>query len=99
MGVCVLPDKLALQDTTINVSSQDADGDVIMSQYYFPFSLPFLALCMSRVLNRQPNTHNGKLDMATNNACMIVVKFYCLYRSNSVSSFLTLMSKLGRAHN
>ncbi|KAL3827649.1 hypothetical protein ACHAXA_000522 [Cyclostephanos tholiformis] len=46
----------------------------------YPFSLQFLAACMSRVLNRKPGTHAGKLDAATENACMVVVKFYCFYR-------------------
>ena len=46
----------------------------------YPFSLQFLAVCMSRVLNRKPGTHPGKLDASTENACMVVVKFYCFYR-------------------
>ena len=46
----------------------------------YPFSLQFLAVCMSRVLNRKSGSHPGKLDAATESACMVVVKFYCFYR-------------------
>ena len=46
----------------------------------YPFSLQFLAVCMSRVLNRESGSHPGKLDAATESACMVVVKFYCFYR-------------------
>lgn len=99
VAVCVLPDSSAFEDTTVDVSFTEESGEDFMSPHRYPFSLHFLAVCMSRVLNREPNTHNGKLDSATENACMIVVKFYCLYRSLSVSSFIRQTSRFGRASN
>lgn len=99
VAVCALPDTSALEDTIIDVHSPDENGQDVFSQHHFPFSLPFLALCMSRVLARQPNTHNGNLDAATKDACMIVVKFYCFYRKYSVSSLLKEISKLGQQNN
>ena len=99
LAVCVLPDSAAFEDTTIDVTFKDKNEEEVVSPQRFPFSLHFLAVCMLRVLNRDPNTHNGKLDSATESACMIVVKFYCLYRTLSVSSFLRKVSKFGRATN
>ena len=95
IAVCVLPDNKAFEDTT--VVCQDESSTLI--KHRFPFSLAFLAVCMSRVLHRNPDSHNGKLDSATKEACMIVVKFFCLYRTVSVSSMLEQMSKLGQGNN
>jgi len=53
------------------------------AQSCYPFSLQYLAMCMLRVLTRPAGSHNGKLDGETVNACMIVVKFYSLYRGIS----------------
>ena len=55
--------------------------DTLVDNSCYPFSLQNLAVCISRVLQRQPNTHSGKVDSATDNACMICVKYYCLYRN------------------
>lgn len=63
-----------MEDTTISNA---------LSSHVYPFSLQFLAVCMSRVLDRKPNSHNGKLDAAADLACMIVVKFFCLYRDTT----------------
>ncbi len=99
ISVAVLPSTSALEDTIIECESQSEDGGTVVLKHYYPFSLAFLALCMSRVLQRQPNSHNGKLDAASKEACMIVVKFYCLYRNKSVSSLLNQVSKFGYAKN
>lgn len=61
----------------------------------YPFSLHYLAICMSRVLNRVSNSHKGKLDSGTVNACMIVVKFYCLYRNITAAKMKDRFSTMG----
>jgi hypothetical protein len=99
VAVCVLPDSSALEDTIVDDSFCDEYGKEVHVQHCYPFSLHFLALCMSRVLNREPNTHNGKLDAGADEACMIVVKFFCLYRNLSTTSLLRQMSNFGRANN
>jgi hypothetical protein len=59
------------------------DGAIDPSVYHhYPFSLKYLAVCMSRVLDRKSGSHAGKLDLATPRACMIVVKFFSLYRNH-----------------
>uniref|UniRef100_A0A7S4SIA2 tRNA ligase phosphodiesterase domain-containing protein n=1 Tax=Ditylum brightwellii TaxID=49249 RepID=A0A7S4SIA2_9STRA len=74
----VLPDSAALSTTTLMFAAS-ADGSY-KREYVFPFSLQYLAVCLSRVLQRPQKSHRGKLDAATDNACMIVVKFFCLYK-------------------
>jgi len=69
-------------------------GRLITEKY--PFSLHYLAVCISRVLKRPSSSHAGKLDIATPNACMIVVKFYWLYKNVTSESFgEQLNDKLG----
>ena len=54
------------------------------SSHVYPFPLHYLAACIYHVLRREAKTHVGKLDAGTKDACMIVVKFYCLYRHMTV---------------
>ena len=68
-----------------------------LSSHTYPFSLEYLAVCMSRVLNRQPNTHSGKLDSATELACMIVVKFSCFYRNYTNARMVEKITALGES--
>ena len=63
--------------------------------FLFPFSLQFLAACMSRVLNRSAASHPGKLDAATETACMVVVKFYCFYYNMSAARLKERLLKIG----
>ncbi|KAL7468445.1 hypothetical protein ACHAXS_008682 [Conticribra weissflogii] len=79
----ILPDATALS-TTIVKSQPHA-------QSCYPFSLLYLATCILRVLTRPAGTHNGKLDSETETACMIVVKFYCLYRGISAEDMSILI--------
>ena len=99
VAVCVIPDSPALEDTTMSVYSDIETRNTTIAEHNYPYSLPFLALCMSRVLKREPKTHNGKLDSATKDACMILVKFYCMYRNLTTKSLLNRISKLGRSRN
>jgi len=98
VAVCVVPDSSALQTTTIESRLND-EGEQYVMKHDYPFSLHLLAVCMSRVLNRQSHTHCGKLDSGTEQACMIVVKFYCLYRNITAASLIEKISILGRATN
>ena len=88
VAVAVFP--TGMEDTVI--------GDQISSHIY-PFSLHYLAVCMYRVLSRDRNTHNGKLDAATETACMIVIKFYCLYRNVTNAQLGQRISTLGKSAN
>jgi hypothetical protein len=77
----------ALKTTTIN-GIRDSQGTLQGEQdHHYPFCLPFLAVCMMRVLTRMPGTHEGRLDSGSERACMVVVKFFCLYRSLTAEDF------------
>lgn len=65
------------------------------SSQVYPFTLHFLAACMSRVLNREPETHAGKLDASTENVCMVVVKFYTFYRNMTVALLKEKLQGIG----
>ena len=77
----VLPDAPALQTTSVKGAGE------------YPFSLHFLAVCMARVLERPPESHSGKLDKSTDLACMIVVKFYSLYRGIAADELFSSMER------
>lgn len=85
--LAVFPDDAAFRTTRI-LGSRKPDGtfDPLKSHFY-PFSLEYLAICMARVLQREPSSHVGKLDSGTPNAAMVVVMFYSLYRYKSAEEF------------
>jgi hypothetical protein len=97
VGVPVLPDEGALVTTEIR-GIQQLDGTVDEhNQHVYPFSLAYLAVCMTRVLVRPPGTHAGKLDSGTKRACLIVTKFYSMYRRIAADELLnTVQEKFGR---
>ena len=76
----VFPDASALATTSVGLESG--------KQINFPFSLLYLAVCMQRVLSRPDASHVGKLDASCKDACMVVVKFYCLYKNLSAEQFI-----------
>jgi hypothetical protein len=79
--VPVIPDKHALQTTRV-AGIRTPDGSLVEgSVHLYPFSLQYLAVCMTRVLGRDSGSHPGGLDVSTHRACMIVVKFFSLYRN------------------
>jgi hypothetical protein len=65
--------------------------------YVFPFTLAHLAVCMSRVLSRPPNSHSGKLDSGSELACMIVVKFFCFYKNRTCRKLEQSLHSIGPA--
>lgn len=88
MAVAVFPENVG--DTYV--------GDEPM-RFVYPFNLEYLAVCLSRVLGRAPNSHNGKLDSATALACMIVVKFFCFYRNKTNKGLENDLQFLGKGFN
>jgi hypothetical protein len=91
-AIAIIPDTPALQTTVIEYTT--SSGRIITEKY--PFSLHYLAVCIAQVLKRPRSSHAGKLDVATPNACMIVVKFYWLYKNVTAESFgEQLKDKLG----
>jgi len=98
MAVPVLPDPMALRTTRVE-GMRKPDGTFVEScTHLYPFSLPYLAVCMTRVMDRPAGAHVGKLDSSTPRACMVVVKFFSLYRKITADEFLaTLTSKLASA--
>ena len=84
LAVPVLP--MGMVDTYVSKES---------SSFLYPLSLQFLAVCMSRVLNRQAATHPGKLDAATETACMVVVKFYCFFCNMSATRLKEKLLNIG----
>ena len=85
--LAVLPDKTALKTTLLQGACNPDSSLIPDTTHCYPFSLPYLAVCMARVLERKPSSHAGKLDSGTPNACMIVIKFFSLYRGLSAEDF------------
>lgn len=69
--------------------------DTSIGQHTYPFTLKHLAVCISRVLKRDANSHKGKLDSGTKNACLVVVKFYCFYRNLTVERLMSKLRSIG----
>ena len=94
----VLPDESIMQTTSVK-GARKPDGCFSEDcTHFYPFSLAFLAVCMARVLDREPSSHAGKLDSGTPIACMIVVFFYSFYRYMSAEELQdTIESKLSNA--
>lgn len=81
IAIPVLPDQQALQTTKIQ-GVRHPNGEIDSSfSHHYPFSLQYLAVCMSRVVQRKTGSHVGRLDCSTPRACMIVIKFFVLYRN------------------
>ena len=81
ISIPVIPDEQALRTTSVT-GIRFPDGDTnVSSNHTYPFSLHYLAVCIARVLERPPTSHPGKLDTALPIVCMIVVKFFGLYRN------------------
>ena len=90
VAVPVLPCSDAVRTTTIQCFRK-VDGDLVEREHYYPFSLQYLAVCMARVLERPAGDHAGGLDRGTARACMIMAKFFSLYRNLSGDEFLERM--------
>ena len=85
--VAILPDKLALQTTTVKGIRKPDNEFSDNPTHVYPFSLLYLAVCIARVLERKAKSHAGKLDCSSPTACMIVVMFFSLYRQVSAEDF------------
>jgi len=86
--VPVVPDRRALSTTRIEgirKSSGEVDGQVC---HFYPFSFHYLAVCMARVMARPAKSHVGGLDCALPHTCIVVTKFFSLYRRISSDEFL-----------
>ena len=92
IAVPVIPDLTVLQTTIIH-GTRNLDGAVKDSHrtHCYPFALKYLALCMTRVCDRSPGSHVGKLDEGTMRACLIVIKFFTLYRRVTAEEFSDLI--------
>lgn len=77
VAVPVLPDDNALHTTLVEGAK------------HYPFSLHYLAVCLSRIMARPASSHAGNLDSCTDLACMVVVKFFGLYRGICANEFLS----------
>ena len=79
----------SILETTAITGSRNLNGNLLHNgdEQVYPFHLKFLAICMMRVLNREVGSHDGRLDCGTARACLIVVKFYSLYRGVASDDF------------
>eukprot|EP00536_Pseudo-nitzschia_multiseries_P016245 jgi/Psemu1/320998/estExt_fgenesh1_pm.C_10540003 len=84
----VLPDRTGLETTVIEGSITPTGSHDPSVSHFYPFSLNYLAVSLSRVLNRPPGEHAGKLDSGFPLACMVVVQFYAFYRYIAADSLL-----------
>ena len=92
LAVPVLPDRFAFQtNSVVGVRRKDGTIDNALLHTY-PFSLPYLAVCMTRVLLRPAGSHAGQLDQSNDRLCMIVIKFYSFYRNLSTEQLLASMT-------
>lgn len=83
----ILPDSSVMETTTIEGSILP-DGTLLPhASHFYPFSLKFLAVSLSRVLSRPPGEHAGKLDSGFPMACMVVVQFFSFYRYIGADTF------------
>jgi hypothetical protein len=88
LAVPVLPDKTAVRTTRVD-GIRKRDGTIVSNvSHVYPFSLLYLAVCMTRVMDRPAGSHAGQLDQSTQRSCLIVVKFYSFYRSLSAEEFI-----------
>ena len=100
-SVGVLPDDIALSSTSV-VGRFSENGDDTSKDrpfavcHSYPFSLSFLAVCMLRVLARPHKSHSGKLDSATENACMVVMQFFSFFRGLTADMLLEQVSHANR---
>eukprot|EP00555_Chaetoceros_dichaeta_P006410 CAMPEP_0198261936 /NCGR_PEP_ID=MMETSP1447-20131203/10539_1 /TAXON_ID=420782 /ORGANISM="Chaetoceros dichaeta, Strain CCMP1751" /LENGTH=777 /DNA_ID=CAMNT_0043949995 /DNA_START=792 /DNA_END=3127 /DNA_ORIENTATION=+ len=97
--IAVVPDILAFCDTSIVSTVEKSRGNSVEIRYNYPYSLHYLAVCMLRVLQRKPSSHDGKLDSGCQTACMIVVMFFCLYRDVTTEKLLARLSKRGNSNS
>jgi hypothetical protein len=92
LAVPVLPDRFAFRTTSV-VGVRRKNGTLDNTPVHiYPFSLAYLAVCMTRVLLRPAGSHTGQLDQSIGRLCMIVIKFYTFYRNLSAEQLLTTMS-------
>jgi hypothetical protein len=89
----VLPDSSVLETTTVKGSIQPNGTLLPHASHFYPFSLKFLAVSLSRVLNRPPGEHVGKLDSGFPMACMVVVQFFSFYRYIGADIFQEKMNE------
>ena len=89
----VFPDAMALQTTSITGVTKPDDTKHDDLSHFYPFSLSYLAVCMARVMERPPKSHQGKLDQSTQIACMVVVLFYSFYRNISSDVFKETLNR------
>ena len=89
----VLPDNSVLETTTVEGSILPNGTLMPHASHFYPFSLKFLAVSLSRVLSRPAGEHSGKLDSGFPIACMVVVQFYSFYRYIGADTFQEKMSE------
>jgi len=95
IGVAVFPDSAALSTTAIQGIISIKGIEDTSRQHHYPFSLPFLAICMARVVSRPAKSHPGGLDCGLSYACWVVIKFFAFYRSiTSDELFDTVKDKI-----
>ncbi len=89
----VLPDSSVFETTTVEGSLLPNGTLLPHASHFYPFSLKFLAVSLSRVLSRPAGEHSGKLDSGFPIACMVVVQFYSFYRYIGADTFQEKMSE------
>jgi len=86
--VPVIPDGKALSTTRILGMYTPTGDSCNETSHYYPFSLHYLAICLTRVLTRPSKTHIGGLDNSVLNSAMIVINFFGLYQHITADDFL-----------
>jgi hypothetical protein len=89
--VPVFPDRKALSTTRVEgILKSTREADISRSHYY-PFSMHFMAACITRVLSRAAKSHVGGLDCSLPYAAMVVLRFFGLYRNISSERFFDIL--------
>lgn len=98
-AVAVVPKSSGVFQTTFVdgvVRTLDDPNKILPQKHHYPFSLVYLAVCLARVLSRRNDSHVGALDPTLQHTCMIVYKFFALYRSvSSVVESMDLRRPIG----
>ena len=89
IAVPVFPDTKSLMTTSVSITL----GKGTKCQLTYPFTLQYLAVCISRVLARPPHSHDGKLDSSLSDTCMIVVKFFGFFQGLTSDSLIDTFYK------
>ncbi|CAB9524977.1 expressed unknown protein [Seminavis robusta] len=94
-GVPVIPDRHGVFETTWVEGSRTPErpDTTVDAKHHYPFTLAYLAVCLTRIMDRDDGSHPGKLDPSQKHACMVVVKFFAFFRGVESDDFVDRLNR------